>query len=58
MYDRSYYEKNKEYLREYQRQYYYKQKLKKQNYEVVKKKIKLGDYGMMRFYYPIVIHFD
>ena len=37
MYDRSYYEKNKEYIREYQRQYYYKQKLKKQNEEVVKK---------------------
>ena len=57
MYDRSYYEKNKEYLREYQRKYYYKQKLKKQN-DIVKKKIKLGDYGMMRFYYPIILHFD
>lgn len=58
MYDKSYYQKNKEYLREYQRQYYYKQKLKKEKDELVKKKIKRGQYGIMRFYFPVILHFD
>lgn len=57
MYDKTYYQNNKEYLREYQRKYYYKQKLKKDD-EIIKTKIKKGNYGMMRFYFPVILHFD
>ncbi len=58
MYDRNYYEKNKEYLTKYQRQYYYKKKLKSQN-DIVKKRSNSGNsFGMMIFYFPVILYFD
>jgi hypothetical protein len=55
-YNSSYYEKNKEALREYQRNYYYKKKLKSDVVKPVKVQKILN--GLQRYYYPIIINFD
>tara|TARA_Y100000361_G_C11142780_1_gene336132 strand:+ start:598 stop:786 length:189 start_codon:yes stop_codon:yes gene_type:complete len=57
-YHKSYYERNKDYLRAYQRAYYYRKKneIKKKKSKPVPRKKK--DLTMHRYYGTFTIHFD